>query len=1457
MFNSIIKFKNLVLIFLLISGSAYSVDWSNLSEESYIDQLVTCQLKIKEVQWSHSIWPKENKANKPLFSEIANKKHVHQQVINNLKMEAILVEVFDFELSGLMLQNEMNRIANNTKDEDRLKKLFAALNHDPTSISQCLALPNILQRTLQQQYGFSDKIHHQLKQLANNELSSYLIDHLFNSTVATFNQIEFVLATDPISTSPKESFNQDMLRIELDQQSYDDQLSEFSDKTKLQELKSSYIYNRIIAKSNQSFTVEELRWKKEDYNIWLKSQFTSKQEKIASSHRDHKYFLPKIISSKQIPLIKTGSVTADTWSPDFTTSGAPNTRLNHSAIWTGTEMIVWGGRGFGDLLTGGRYDPALDSWVSTQTIDAPGARHDPLAIWTGTKMIIWGGTGNASGGVYDPVLDSWTSTSTNGAPTSSRSSAVWTGTQMVVWGGLGPGYVNTGARYNPESNSWSATQTIGAPPARAFHTAVWTGTEMIVWGGRAPDTVYLNSGGRYNPITDSWTTTSIVDAPLGRSYYSVIWSGNQMIIWGGEETFNTTGVNTGGRYNPTTNTWSNTTITGAPDGREVHTATWTGTEMIIWGGGSTINGHSNTGKLYDPVSDSWRATTIVGAVGTRGAHTAIWDGTGMMVWGGFRSGCCALNTGGIYHPYDTYSVGGIVTGLTGNHVILQNNLGSDLQLTADGSFNFSNSLLSGSDYSVTVETQPETPRQNCEVAGGSNNDGTGIIASAAETSIVVTCINVFTIGGTINGLEAGNQVVLQNNEGDDHILDTNGSFEFSKALGTGSSYSVTVLTQPSSPNQTCNIENHNGNITGVDIINITIVCSINTYTIGGTLSGLATDNEVILQSGAGENLTINSNGEFSFITALDDGSAYYVAVLTQPSTPNQTCSISNQSGNISGFNITNVSLVCTTTTYAIAGVVSGLAAGNELVLQNNSVDDLSITTNGLFTFATDLDDASSYNITVMTQPSSPNQNCIIDNANGNITGANITNISVTCTTNTYTIGGITSGLASGNEILLHSETGENLILNGNGSFIFNTALEDGSAYQITILTQPTTPSQTCSIENSSGNLAGINVTNILVICTTNTYTIGGLISQLAVGNEVVLQNNSNDNLIINNNGSYIFTTPLDDLSSYDVSILNQPTTPNQTCAVNNNNGNLAGANIENILILCNTEPTAVNDSYTINEDTALIATDSGVLDNDSDLDNDALNIVTPGTFNTGGIGGSITLESNGHFDYTPPADLFGVATFEFEISDGTHIVSSSLSIDVVSVNDAPDFSISDDVEIFGAFDQSNNEFEIVNFASNLILGPDNESNQQVLEFEAKIISDSDFILNDIDIDNNGTLNIDLTPNYGTALLSIKLQDNGGTENGGHDHSMSQEFFVAHTDLIFTDGFEQLGLMNFLDALTVSNENVIYYESSDSIQFYQHDFYFNNDYSNSQLYLLKLWLDEILILENELSVDFRP
>lgn len=166
-------------------------------------------------------------------------------------------------------------------------------------------------------------------------------------------------------------------------------------------------------------------------------------------------------------------------------------------------MIVWGGDDATKVLgDGARYNPARDSWKPMSADGAPSPRGNPVAVWTGKEMIVWGGGTREmdaqgvcfeNGARYNPQTDTWRPISTVDAPKGRvQATAVWTGTEMAVWGGVndvqaGQGgnnsrFVGTGGRYNPATDTWTEITLTGAPSPR-LTSGVWTGEGLLVFGG--------------------------------------------------------------------------------------------------------------------------------------------------------------------------------------------------------------------------------------------------------------------------------------------------------------------------------------------------------------------------------------------------------------------------------------------------------------------------------------------------------------------------------------------------------------------------------------------------------------------------------------------------------------------------------------------------------------------------------------------------------------------------------------------------------------------------------------------------------------------------------------------------------------------------------------------------------------------------------------------------------------
>jgi hypothetical protein len=292
----------------------------------------------------------------------------------------------------------------------------------------------------------------------------------------------------------------------------------------------------------------------------------------------------------------------------------------------------------------------------------------------------------------------------------------------------------------------------------------------------------------------------------------------------------------------------------------------------------------------------------------------------------------------------TATIGGTISGLaTGASVIVQDNGGDSLTLTANGAFTFKTAVTGPTDaYAVTVNTQPSSPNQICRVTNGSGT------ATANVTNVAVNCVLSYTIGGTVTGV-LGTGFVLQDSVtppgGTTPTLEQlpisaasgNQSFAFKTFLPTGSSYTVTIATQPSNPVQTCVVTaaTASGTVSATtgNISNVTVNCPAVTFEVSGTTYGLAgvptnngilTDNSFSVHINTANTLHITQNGPFQFATpeALND--AYFLEIDHAPSTQFQGCTRWNPQGFVTQ-NITDLELDCghNDWTYTSGGTAAG------------------------------------------------------------------------------------------------------------------------------------------------------------------------------------------------------------------------------------------------------------------------------------------------------------------------------------------------------------------------------------------------------------------------------------------------------------------------------------------------------------------------------------------------------
>ena len=538
---------------------------------------------------------------------------------------------------------------------------------------------------------------------------------------------------------------------------------------------------------------------------------------------------------------------------------------------------------------------------------------------------------------------------------------------------------------------------------------------------------------------------------------------------------------------------------------------------------------------------------------------------------------------------NTYTIGGTLSGLnTGTSVTLLDNGGSALKLTANGTFTFKTALASGAAYKVTVSVQPTG--ETCTVTGG-----TGTVGTANVTSAVVSCKNVYTIGGTVSGLNTGTSVTLLDNGSGALKVTANGAFTFKTTLASGAAYKVTVSAQPTG--EVCTVTNGTGAVGTANVTNVAVSCKT-TYTIGGTVSGLNTGASVTLLDNGGNPLKVIANGTFTFTTRLVSGSAYKVTVSAQPT--GEACTVTNGTGTVGTANVTNVAVSCKTT-YTIGGTVSGLNTGTSVTLLDNGSGALKVTANGAFTFKTTLASGAAYKVTVSVQPTG--ETCTVTNGTGTVGTVNVTTVVVACAAKIYTVGGTLSGLNSGASVTLLDNGGDSLTLTANGKFTFKTALAGGATYNVTVSVQPT--DETCAVTGGTGTVGSANVTTVKVTCTSaKTYTIGGTLSGLNTGTSVTLLDNGGDSLTVTANGAFTFKTALASGASYSVTVSIQPT--GETCTVTGGSGTVGTVNVTTVKVACVTKTYTIGGAVSgLNSGTSVTLLDNG---------GDALTVTANGSF---------------------------------------------------------------------------------------------------------------------------------------------------------------------------------------------------------------------------------------------------
>ncbi|HNG96534.1 MAG TPA: hypothetical protein PLB32_27270, partial [Acidobacteriota bacterium] len=353
----------------LMTGSA--AQSTPQARQLTIEDRVRCQRAIEQVYWNHRVWPDENQLPKPSFSEVMPDSMLREQVETTLRQSNALEQYWQRPITGEQLQAELTRIFTDSKDTTVLAEISTQLNHDPFLLAECLARPVLTERLIQSWYARDVRIHGKQKAAIEAELKpgarlSELSGH--------YTETEWELSAESTQPGTSESFSTQSKR----KMSASEWKTETAKLTQLvgskqpgslplgrlsglQETDGSYFVVKVLAQTETSLKLARVEWPKHQFQDW----WEQKQSEFSTM-----LTLPKnsyTISSNPVKgQFEPNAGLCESWTQ--INYGFGSARINQTQVWTGTEMIIWGGHdlnggiGTESFLPGVRYNPATDTW---------------------------------------------------------------------------------------------------------------------------------------------------------------------------------------------------------------------------------------------------------------------------------------------------------------------------------------------------------------------------------------------------------------------------------------------------------------------------------------------------------------------------------------------------------------------------------------------------------------------------------------------------------------------------------------------------------------------------------------------------------------------------------------------------------------------------------------------------------------------------------------------------------------------------------------------------------------------------------------------------------------------------------------------------------------------------------------------------------------------------------------
>ena len=285
-------------------------------------------------------------------------------------------------------------------------------------------------------------------------------------------------------------------------------------------------------------------------------------------------------------------------------------RSTMASVWTGTEMLLWGGdTPVGQMADGAGFDPRTGEWRLLP--EGPlSARNAPAAAWTGSEMLLWGGSSSdgdaVDGAAFDPESNEWRPIADAPFASAGRPTAVWSGTEMLVFAGFNSRSV---AAYDPAADRWRSLPELPRPLLAPNPTVTWTGTELVA--------VTIDGAiVALEPSADSWSTLPAFVDPV-----ALAWTGTTLLA---------VGRDLAAVLDAENEAWDHFAERPAELSLGDVVTAWTGTLLLTWDGLQA--------SVIDPVARVWHSTpAAVGGGSLRIQPAAVWADGVFLAWGGFAS----------------------------------------------------------------------------------------------------------------------------------------------------------------------------------------------------------------------------------------------------------------------------------------------------------------------------------------------------------------------------------------------------------------------------------------------------------------------------------------------------------------------------------------------------------------------------------------------------------------------------------------------------------------------------------------------------------------------------------------------------------------------------------------------------------------------------------------------------